>query len=306
MSLEFASPNLDELRAEQKAVQVDKFQGRMLSEYNNYIFPGQNWHTPQGSEVADFMRPYSAITERVSLDSVLEGLCSTDDARAVHWVDMGGGRALTMRQLSTMSRFAHKLTMTNVDLFDYNLNGLTDEEMTHLQSAYPGITAESAKPHLVLDTVETSVLLDRPDVITSIESMQYLNNPLGAMTNWYNQLNDNGFMMIANESPWSNWVRYKEGESVYEYETMPMNHILRQLGVAGIRYAATAEVDYENGYRPKLDIANVRSFIVQKQPGTQMNLMADVAKVWTNPWNYKAVYYEKPADDSIIEVVSTN
>lgn len=306
MSLEFASRNLDELRAEQKAVQADKFQGRMLSEYNNYIFPGQNWHTPQGSEVADFIRPYSTDGNRVSLEGVLDGLHAINNDQPVHWVDMGGGRALTMRQLSTMSRFAHKLTMTNVDLFDYNLDGLTDEEMTHLESAYPGITAESAKPHLVLDTVETSVLLDPPDVITSIESMQYLNNPLGAITNWYNQLNDNGFMMIANDSPWSNWIRYKEGESVYEYETMPMNHILQQLGAAGIQHAATAEVDYENGYRPKLDIANVRSFIVQKQPGTQMNLMADVAKVWTNPWNYKAVYYEKPADDSIIEVVSTN
>ena len=62
MSTNFEIPSHGALLTEQAAVQAEKFQGRLLDEYSNYIFPGQGGTDPRGSAIVDFVRPITGDT----------------------------------------------------------------------------------------------------------------------------------------------------------------------------------------------------------------------------------------------------
>lgn len=294
MASEFITPTFDELLAEQEVVQAGKFQGRLLREYNTYLFPGQEWRDPPACAVTDLMRPYSADPGEVSLENVLGGLPSATDGQPIRWADMGGGRGLAMRQLAAMPRFAGKLAMTNVDLFDYGLDGLDEDDIMYLKDLDPALAEDWTRPTLIQADVESVQLPEPQDLMTSIESMQYLNNPLQAISSWYNQLKDDGLLMIATEDAWAGWIRY-DGENKYvTQEENPAKHLMDALGAAAVNFGATDELDYQNGHRPRLQPDRTRHFVVQKKPGTAMVVNADVTEIWTNPYSYKAVYYSPP------------
>ena len=187
MPPKFNPQSFESLISEQEVVQAGKFQGRLLKEYNQYIFPGQAWREPCSSAVADFLRPF-CVEDRVSLDGVIKGLCEVSDGNPVRWVEMGGGRALPMRQLANDTARSEHLVMTNVDLFDFGLEGLEPEELTYLERLSPGVTHELIAPNFIQADAETVVLPEPADLITSVEAVQYLNNPLAAISNWYNQI----------------------------------------------------------------------------------------------------------------------
>lgn len=303
----FEIPTKEALIAEQAKVQAEKHQGRLLREYNYLMFPGQSYREPKGSAVADFVRPLISNAERATLESVLEGMIEAKAGAPVNWVDMGGGRALAMRQLGNMPDFKHRVNMTNVDLFNYGLEGLEPHELEFLEGMSPGMTHPNTEPLLVTDTVETVQLPEPADVITSVEAIQYLNNPLEAMANWYNQLADNGIMIIATEHDWASWIRYNEDFGSRAWDEVPVKHVTEALAEAGIKYAVTEEEDWESGHRPKVDPNRIRIMAVQKKPGTSLRVTKPVTKLWVNPDNYKAVYYEAPDDEAspIVEVVKT-
>ncbi|MGB2787402.1 MAG: methyltransferase domain-containing protein [Candidatus Saccharimonadaceae bacterium] len=303
----FEVPSRDALIAEQATVQAEKFQGRLIAEYNGYIFPGQSWREPRGSAVADFVRPIIGNNERVTLDGVLEGLIEAKAGESVHWVDMGGGRALTMRQLGSMPDFKQRLKMTNVDLFDFGLEGLGPDELDYLEGLVPGMTDPSAEPTLITDNVETVQLSEPADIITSIEVIQYLNDPLEAISNWYNQLADNGIMLVATEHDWSGWVRYTREPGGNERDETPMKHLLEELTRAGINCAVTDKCDWQSGLRPDVDPDRVRIMAVQKKPGTALRVIRPVVDVWVNLYNFKSTFYEAPGEESspIVKVANT-
>lgn len=308
MSTGFELPNIDALIAEQATVQAEKFQGRLLAVYSNYIFPGQSWREPRGSAIVDFVRPIIRDAERATLDGVLEGLSEMKAGVPVNWVDMGGGRALPMRQLGSMINFKQRLKMTNVDLFNFGLEGLDPDEFEYLENLAPGMTEPEAEPTLIIDNIETVRLPEQADIITSVETMQYLNNPLEAMTNWYNQLTDNGIMIVAAEHDWAGWIRYERQPGSSGRDETPAKHLLEELSRAGINYAVTEKGDWHRGIRPDVDPDRVRIMAIQKKPGTSLHATMPVTEIWVNPYNFKAVYYEVPTNRpaSIIEVVRTD
>jgi hypothetical protein len=308
MSTGFETPTHEALLAEQATVQAEKFQGRLLAEYSSYFFPGQNWREPHGSAVVDFVRPIIGDAERATLDGVLQGLCEAKAGGPVNWVDMGGGRALPMRELGSMPEFRQRLKMTNVDLFNFGLEGVKPDEIEYLEGLAPGMTAPSAEPTIITDNVETVKLPEPADIITSVEAMQYLNNPLEAMANWYNQLTDNGIMIVATEHNWASWIRYNREPGSSERDETPAKHLLEELTRAGINYAVTVECDWQSGVRPDVDPDRVRIIAIQKKPGTSLKITKPVTEVWVNPFNFKAVYYEDPAGESspTVEVVRTD
>lgn len=305
MSNQFELPTHDALLAEQELVQAEKFQGRLLAEYSRYIFPGQKWREPRGGALVDFVKPIVGDTGRASLEDVLAGMGRTITGRPVHWVDMGGGRALPMRQLGTDPDVRQKLRMTNVDLFRY---GLEPDEVTFLEALAPGMTQSETEPLHITDNVETVTLPEPADIITSVEAMQYLNNPLEALVNWYNQLTDNGIMLVATEHDWASWIRYAREPRDIDRDETPVKHLLEELSAAGIAHAVTAESDWENGFRPKVEPDRTRVMAIQKKPGTSLRVNQPVTKVWVNLYNFKAVYYEVPTNETspLIEVVVTD
>jgi len=308
MSTGFEIPSHEALLAEQATVQAKKFQARLLAKYSRYIFPGQSWREPRGSAIVDFVRPIIGDAERATLDGVLEGLSEAKAGEPVKWVDMGGGRALPMRQLGSMPDFKQRLKMTNVDLFNFGLEGVNPDELEYLEGLVPGMTEPEAEPVLITDNVETVQLPEPADIITSVEAMQYLNNPLEAITNWYNQLADNGIMIVATEHDWASWIRYNREPGSSERDETPAKHLLEELSRAGINYAVTDESDWQSGVRPDVDPNRVRIMAIQKKPGTSLRVTKPVTEVWVNPYNFKAAYYEAPTDgsSSTVEVVRTD
>ncbi|HSX07501.1 MAG TPA: hypothetical protein VLG11_01260 [Candidatus Saccharimonadales bacterium] len=293
----FEVPSYEALVAEQATVQAEKFQGRRLAAYNNQIFPGQSLREPCGSAVVDLARPIIGGAERATLEGVLEGLSEAKAGQPVSWVDMGGGRALAMRQLGSIPEVRAKLTMTNVDLFNFGLEGLEPEELAHLEGLAPGMTSPETEPILITDDVEKVMLPEPADVITSVEVMQYLNNPLATLANWYNQLADTGLMIVAAEHDWARWVNYeREPGSALQDET-PTKHLLEVLKQNDIQFAVTDRSDRQDGDRPDLDPTCFRIMAIQKKPGTRLKVTKPVTEVWVNSYNYKAVFYEA-ADDS--------
>lgn len=308
MTSRFEAPSYTELVAEQAIVQVEKFQGRLLAEYSDYFFPCQSWREPRGSAVVDFARPFIGDAERVTLDGVLEGLSKTRPGQPINWVDMGGGRALAMRQLGTVPGVASRLKMTNVDLCNFGLKGIKEDEVEFLESLAPGMTRPEAEPTLITDNIETVTLPEPADIITSVEVMQYLNNPLQALSNWYNQLADNGIMLVATEHDWPSWIRYQRELGSPDCDEMPTRHLLEELTRAGINYAVTDESDWQSGFRPDVDLSRFRIMALQKKPGTSIKVTQPVAEVLINPYNFKVAYYEVPATRStpIVEVVNSD
>jgi hypothetical protein len=308
MSTSFETPDYDALIAEQATVQAEKFQGRLLADYSSYIFPGQSWREPRGSAVVDFVRPIIGDVKRATLDAVLEGLSEAKSGEPVNWVDMGGGRALPMRQLGSMPDFKQTLKMTNVDLFNFGLEGLKPDELEYLEGLVPGMTQPETEPVLITDNIETVKLPEPPDIITSVETMQYLDNPLESMANWYNQLTDNGIMIVATEHDWASWIRYNREPGIRERDETPAKHLLEELHQAGINFAVADEEDWESGFRPDVDPNRVRIMAIQKKPGTSLRVTRPVTEVWVNPYNFKAIYYEAPTGESssAVEVVRTD
>lgn len=298
------APLIDDLVEEQRDIQSRKFQGRLLGGYSGLMFPDQHWLRPSPSAVSDFCAPY-CIGERVTLEGVLGGFHSLRN-EPVRWVDMGGGRGLCMRQLGADPETRSWLQMTNVDLFNFGLVGLDPKELEYLEMLAPNSSDDTAAPQLIQEDITKVILPEPATIITSIEAVQYLQDPLVAVCNWYNQLEAHGLMIIATEHDWSSLVHFAREPGGVDMHDAPTEHLLCALESAGIPFAATHESDWENGIRPRLYGDRFRTLVIQKVPDTRLILNSAVTRLWNNPFDYKIVYYEAPATSagSIIEAVT--
>ncbi|HSW75029.1 MAG TPA: methyltransferase domain-containing protein [Candidatus Saccharimonadales bacterium] len=306
MSAGFETPSHEALLTEQASAQADKQRSRLLYEYNCAIFPGEAWHL--GSAMADFVEPFVAREEKVLFKAVLRGLHESKPEHPLSWVDMGGGRGVAMRQLARLPGAKPWLQMTNVDLFDWGLEDLPAEEIEYLESVTPGITRPENAPKLLISDAETVTLPAPANVITSVESIQYFNNPLAALANWYNQLADNGVVFIAAEHDWAYRVRYSETSNMTSrHDETPTGHLLETLSQTGVNFAAVRESDRQDGYRPAVKSNSFCTMAIQKKAGTLLRVSQPVAEVTINTDDkYKAVYYKAPNDGAaLIEVVSS-
>lgn len=303
----FEVPGYEDLVAEQALVQAGKFQGRTLSEYEYRMFPGEKWLVPRSSPTSDFVRPLVGDAKRITLKGVLEGLGRLRADDTIEWYDMGGGRALAMRQLRADPVMRERFSMTNVDLFDYGLNNLLSEELEYLEKLAPGMTDPVTEPTLLRANAETVVLPKPAGFITCLETMQYLNNPLAAIANWYNQLDDDGLLIVAAEHDWASWIRYNRHSEIREDE-VPMKHFLEVLTQAGIQHAATSQSDWDGGFRPVQYPEEVKILTVQKKPQTAIEVNRSLTEIWVNSQNYKAAYYETSTENRLplIQVVDVN
>ena len=305
MTSETTDPGFEALLAEQAEVQAGKFQGRLLDEYSRYMFPGQMWREPRSSNVTDFLSPYCGDDEAVTLGGVLRGMQAAKQGEPVVWADVGGGRALPMREMAANGE-GNWLTMINVDLIDYGIEGLTPDEIEFLETHSPGITGAENAPGFVKADATEAILPLTPDVVTSVEGIQYLNNPLAAITNWYNQLSDNGLLIVSAEHDWASWIRYQREPGEGDRDLAPTRSVLEELSLKGVSHAAAYESDWESGHRPELNPSEFRNMVVRKKPGTKLVLNAALLDVWINPYNFKATYYEEEpgSQPPIVEVVA--
>lgn len=292
----YRPPSYDELVAEQQRAQIDKFQGRQLAEYNStYVFPGADWRVPRSNETVDFIRQQSSPTVNTIQDYLRNKLQGNN---GLHWADIACGRALAIRQASCIPDIGKRVQITGVDLFDYGFDGLKKDELDYLQKNTPNIT----DPELVTiieNDAETVALPAKADLITSIESIQYLNSPLQAICNWYNQLNDNGIMIVAAGHNWSSSIRRRDEYLQPKKDTLTI--VFEHFKDEGIEFAKANELDSEKGVR--LSWPNtVRQLVIKKKPNTELAVAVPQIAVELCLGSYKATYYDSGLTQSAITV----
>jgi len=296
----FPSRSFDELVAEQSQVQASKFQGGNLGRLNDWLFDALKWVPPQSSRITDFLADFVPEDQEMSLEGVIKGLYQRKQA-PVTWVDMGAGEALIMRELATRSEMAGKLEMIAVDLLDYNLRQFDKEELAMLEEMALGITEDRTRPLRVIADIGTVALPKPADLITAVEVTQYLDDPLRAVANFYNQLADGGLMIVANASGWSNGLMY-----VGRPEERATRDLVVALDQADVSHAAQHTHDWpektfipeDSRRRDEIDFHAMHLLGVQKKPGTELVVNTELMDVFTEEHNYKWVYYQPPTAGS--------
>jgi len=301
-------PGYEELCIEQAPVQARKAHSRGLNEYSySYFFSGQDHTPPRSSSVTDMLRPYCPESDEiVTLQGVLRGLSAASGGRPVSWTDMCGGRGVALRQLALQPELAGKFILTNVDLFDFSKTDKRSMRTATLEQEYPGIFSDEAAPRLILADATTVELSQPADIITSVESPQYLHHPLAAICNWYNQLRGNGLLLVSTEHKWDSRIGYMGDGSMTPTEVTPPAHLLQELSAKAITHAATSEYDYADGRRPDLKPGAFRTLAVRKEPGTRMvvNSTPLACGVDGRGDNYKTVHYHLPDGRPPVEIVA--
>ncbi len=297
------SPGFDALRAEQAPVQELMNRQRRIAEYESeYLFPSMD--SPGRSDpISELLAPACADPE-LSLAGILRGM-SVANQRPAHWVDKGGGYAIALRQVAASPENAGRIKTTNVDLFNLDPNDLDLINRGHLERITPGILSEAAAPQYVQANIETVHLEEEADFTTLIEVIQYLNNPLQAICNSYNQTKVGGFVVASTSYfNWSTFIRYQNDET----EGLPVADTIHELERNEIPVAYCTVADARDGTRWRLP-ADFRTLAIQKKAGTvlRVNIEPVLVRFGTGPYkHYKNVHYRMPPKGVLpVSVVAT-
>jgi hypothetical protein len=287
---EYVMPSLASLSYEQELAQRGKRQNRLTVDYENRIFHSTGYN-PENDEFNNFLG--DSILGAMSLDGLLCGLYETRNYDQIHWADMGCGEAKAMMQTASNANFRQLVKMTAIDIAS-NLQPNRAEFSTKHQA--DPVANDNLNPSIIRANIE-DVTLDQPaNLITAIEVVQYLYNPLKTLCNWYNQLDDDSIAVIACGFNWSTGLRknYALGDSEKPFGLQ----IVDQLAEQG------TQIITGNGMLTN-NFGEYGRMALQKIGGTKLKLNASVTGVESTPvYHYKTVYYE--ADDTsrpIIELV---
>ena len=285
MHRRFDIPNPTAIVREQAATQADKCQTRLLSNYErDYMFLSDP-SAHSSSAVADFLRDRSE-NHLADTYHLLRGIGSRASA-PIRWVDAGGGRMLAQRDL--MTRYDDTgLTLDTVDLFDHGQDDLTYEQHRAYEHHFRDRT-----PTLIQDDVTYVHLPGVAHLTTAFELVQYLDDPLTALANLYNQTAVDGIIVIGTGYDWSRSILRKtpEGEVLRGPSMMPAAELLRILRTHDIAFAATREPDLEPGRRPRLDDEAYQILAIEKRAHTSLHIAQSALAPKVMPDGYKVQYY---------------
>lgn len=267
-----------EVVAEQRKVQDDTQRARLLQEYGSLLIG-----IPR-SPIGQFLS--KQIPGRPStFKEVLQALSRSFGD--MHWVDMGAGQAIAQREVNRMGHALGRIATTAVDLFPWSGIPINDVLSDQLSAKLGSdILDEAYQPALMVGDVQ-SVRLEQPaHLITSVMCVMYLDNPLQAVANWYNQLADGGFLLIRGDNSWTTQIGQANKEN-----GMVMSQFVEHLQAEGI--PCTTDNIAQDGVFAGLAI--------RRTPGTSLQVAADVidARRYTN--GYTQVTYS--AADRPLEVV---
>jgi SAM-dependent methyltransferase len=284
------------LHDEQKSTQQNKERARSLGEYNQYLLPGRALGNDFTTEVEDFLE--SLYQTRISnLDQLIE-LLRAKKSQPVEWVDMGGGYATAMREFAT-SEIANQVKMTNVDLYDEDAFPLSDLKFDLLQTQHDDIHNPAYKPNFIHGNIETIKLSQPADLITNIEVIQYLNNPLAAICNWYNQLAPGGILLVAAEHRFSNLIRYPNAQ--FMNDPHPLEQLITALTQHHIQFSVS-DGPYKTFRGPPPQNGHFKLLAIQKKPGTSLFVSGNVMDITQGRGGYKVVFYQR--DGELITVTN--
>lgn len=292
--------DLTSLRDEQHAVQKSKAQSRGLDHYGEYFFDEYTEgfaNTIAHLGLGKFLQDrYNSKTK--SIEAVLQALIEQKNG-TIHWVDVGTGYAIAQRQANQNEKLRENLRTTAVDLFDYgNEDGESSDKKEIAEFYGTEILDDQFKPDLLLlEDAEKLHLGKKADIITCIETFQYLENPLQTMANLYNQLSDNGLLVIASQNPWLGYIKYDEN-----MRDAPSVDIVKALSENDIAFGLSQQYLATNHLMPALG----NGLMISKKPNTKMSVNSRPTKRYINPFDFKVTYYEQPEKGKdLIEITAS-
>ncbi|MFA6143144.1 MAG: methyltransferase domain-containing protein, partial [Candidatus Omnitrophota bacterium] len=216
------------------------------------------------------------------------------EGRSTKYLDACGGMGLVPTE-ATVKYGSRGLQAYVVDAKKWSRGSLRDVALNLMDSRAKkrGIyDIFSRNFNFIKGDVTDVTLPEKMDVITSFHSLQYLNDPLRAIINLYNNLSDDGGILLANY-----FVPARHAEALKSFRTF-----LDDLSAFGV------EVHYKETYI-KDDSAYMFAFTVSRKnmPNFEINMVPSrvgtgivvdrVAKM-----QEKAVYYSK-VDSGLLSVV---
>lgn len=313
--------------AQQQKTQEGKPRSRWLSDYDEIIFRQSTGYDPVKTVASEALRPRGY--EGFMGLSVLVEHMKRRKGDKLKIVDMGAGAGIAMRELAVQPELKGTLQTTIVDLFNVGSDQFDEFTQEHIREN-PDIMSLEAAPKLIQADAEKIVMRPPPDIILSIESIEYLDNPLAAIVNWYNQLADGGLLIVAREGDFATRIHYKGGQVdkddlsligswqrspkeslVAENDPLPLAELLTTLSGAGINILA--QNGYEDGKdypyeepapEPGHTVPWLTSLVIEKKSGTKLSLNTGLAEIRIDEEGFKTVFY-KPLTEGqqIVEVV---
>ncbi len=282
-SLELA-PHFDAVVAEQTFAQAEKKDWRDIGDYNSvYVFPYNSRSLPGETTLDDFLDDSVSSRYPRSLQGLLVGLSEAKGDQAVHWVDMGPGLGVALREAASLAVLHSIIKTTGVDVRQPDPHKLGIRRLAAIGTAgLCHLNDETLSPNLVHANAEDVNLTESADLISAIELIQYLNNPLGALCNWYNQLNDHGIMLVASNHRWSEDIRQSsDNDEITSYGDEELLLELQRQN-AQVAVAGRGLLGSEHSFR---------RLALQKIPNTKLGLSAPLVEIYNGYKFYKTVTY---------------
>lgn len=300
----------------QIAVQIDKPKDRGLGWYNHFFFneAGHLYESLPEEPPTAMTRivPDAELQQSFSAEGNLGRLLKerqVREGRRVHWADWGGGLGMAQRELARWGPLREgELLMTAVDVIDWERRLVDGAFLASLPEARRQTLAPAYRPRLILSDA-TKVRFPReewPDLITSVESVQYWDDKLAGLANAYNQLTDGGIVAVAAKHlPWGASIRTRglardDETSLDAVLNDPMlGGFFQALSAAGVGFLAWIE-------RPGFPLQAVTRLVIRRRPGTSLSVEARFDGALENSAGYKTSFYQAlPPEQPPVRVVSS-
>lgn len=304
------SNNIEALRAEQLAVQANKRCTRTLTDYGTALWlPGDSsFCQSRVSEVSSFLAGEYALKSQVSFRSLLKSVARiAAKGSTVHWADMGCGFGVAQRtHANTVA--GNNFAYTSVDILPYDLGRAEEKHIKLIKKTAPRALCPTEKVTRLLADVHTVQLPEPADIITFVQSIQYLANPLQAIAQSYNQLKPNGLLAIATGHTWSSNIVYGSG-GANQPQVTPTQSFIQELADKNIAYGiASRWAARENEPPFRENARTIQSLVIRKLAGTALEATMPVVEVsdacdFPGYDGYKRAAYQYSSDVPVVKVV---
>lgn len=289
---------------------------RSLYDYDNCIVPV----TPSISERVGIAKVLGARVwnahKYYKVAAILADMVgATEPHSLVRWVDLGTGTGFAQHEILQMQTWypeMRSVEVMGIDVQPYELSFASLQRLYGDKAARHKPHKEYPKPKFVQGDAATVHLPKPADLITSVFSVPYWDDPVRGLVNAYNQLNNNGLLILATDASyeWTRGIHYAASEP---QELSPFADIKAAFAKARIPHAtisakgakATISI-YEN--EPPGE--HCCTLFVRRPPGTRMRLLGSLAGTpcmypeGTPREDYKITEYARQGGEPLVEVVA--
>lgn len=257
--------------------------GRTLYDYHNCITPRPLSISERASVAKVLGARMWDVGKYLKITAMLGNMAGAVEPRKpVHWVDLGTGTGFAQHEIIQIQSWypeMRSVELTGVDIQPYELSFASLQRLYGDKAARRKPHKDHPKPHFVLGDAATVQLPKHADLITSVFSVPYWDDPVGGLANAYNQLKDNGLLIIATDASyeWTRGIRYAPSEATV---SSPITDITAAFEGAGIQYAALSAGGFQatsSMYEDEPPGKHYCTLFVRRRPGTTLRLLGSLA-----------------------------